>query len=81
MTIDLHFRKINEIEKSTKNMATENLGNIEMEFELGGNNLSTIQMGINEFATYLRQTKIFLYLYESFHILPPTVFVSHNSWL
>ena len=56
-------------------MAAENLENTEMEFELEGNNQSTKQKGINDNVMYTRQTKIFLYLYECFRILPPTVSV------
>ena len=52
-------------------MAAENQENTEMQFELEGNNQSIKQEGINDFVTYTRQTKIFLYLYECFRILPP----------
>ena len=54
-------------------MAAENQENTEMQFESGGNNQSIKQEGINDSVTYTRQTKIFLYLYECFRILPPTV--------
>lgn len=62
-------------------MAAENQENTEMQFELEGNNQSIKQEGINDFVTYTRQTKIFLYLYECFRILPPTVSVRQKSWL
>ena len=56
-------------------MAAENQENTEMQFESGGNNQSIKQEGINDSVTYTRQTKIFLYLYECFRLLPPTVSV------
>ena len=56
-------------------MAAENQENTEMQFESGDNNQSIKQEGINDSVTYTRQTKIFLYLYECFRILPPTVSV------
>ena len=56
-------------------MAAENQENTEMQLESGGNNQSIKQEGINDSVTYTRQTKIFLYLYECFRILPPTVSV------
>ena len=67
----LSYRKINEIGKSTKNMAAENHENTVMKFALEGNDPSTAWKGINNFEMNMRQTKIFLYLYECFHILPP----------